>query len=92
MGQESRFRCGLCPGAEIAVTQRLQPRPMALTVCSARCIWMPLVCIMLCFNSCIGPNPQTSAGAYGIRVGEVRISLPTPAMIIVGVLVSPPVR
>jgi hypothetical protein len=29
--------------------------------------------------------------SYGIRIGEVRILLPTPAMIIVGVTPSPPV-
>jgi hypothetical protein len=29
---------------------------------------------------------------YGIRIDEVRILSPTPAMIIVGVMASPPVR
>jgi hypothetical protein len=29
--------------------------------------------------------------SYGIRIGEVRILSPTPAMIIVGVMASPPV-
>jgi hypothetical protein len=34
---------------------------------------------------------ETSRISYGIKIGEVRIWSPTPAMIIVGVTASPPV-
>jgi hypothetical protein len=34
---------------------------------------------------------ETSRISYGIKIGEVRIWPPTPAMIIVGVTASPPV-
>jgi hypothetical protein len=35
--------------------------------------------------------PYLVTSSYGIRIGEVRILSPTPAMIIVGVTVSTPV-
>jgi hypothetical protein len=34
---------------------------------------------------------ETSRISYGIKIGEVRIWSPTPAMIIAGVTASPPV-
>ena len=36
--------------------------------------------------------PSDPDAAYGIRIGEVRILSPTPAMIIVGVTTSSPVK
>lgn len=38
-----------------------------------------------------GNMPKRSRISYGIKIGEVRIWSPTPAMIIVGVTASPPV-
>ena len=36
-------------------------------------------------------HKETSRISYGIKIGEVRIWSPTPAMIVVGVTASPPV-
>jgi hypothetical protein len=42
------------------------------------------------FSPKIHPNAY-AVSSYGIRIGEVRIWSPTPAMIIAGVTASPPV-
>jgi hypothetical protein len=41
-------------------------------------------------SRCAAPQRESRI-SYGIKIGEVRIWSPTPAMIIVGVTASPPV-